>query len=201
MATRLEIVNAALSELGADPIGSFDDATDLARGVAASYLITRNAVLAEYPWTWLQAWTQLARQNITPSFAWQHHYGLPGDMLEGGILGVYAGQGTTPETTPLAESAFTIIDGGIDTNATALWLLYQRRKAESVYPDTFVRYLAYRLAMAWAYMVTDQANVVQTLQRFARDAGLTARATDSRSASQQQLESDYDLVSAFAEGA
>jgi hypothetical protein len=81
MASTVQIVNQALTKLGAQRITSLTDNTRNAREMNAIFEIKRDAELAAEPWTFAAARAEIPASSTTPAFGWAFMYPLPADFL------------------------------------------------------------------------------------------------------------------------
>jgi hypothetical protein len=73
----VDIANAALDELGAGHIRSFQEDTTLAYQVRRHWPVVRDTVLRSHSWNFARILLGLTRSTTTPWFKWQYQYPLP----------------------------------------------------------------------------------------------------------------------------
>lgn len=83
----IEIVNRALSRLGAGSIMSFDDNVKEARISKICWDISRQAVIRMHPWNFATKRVVMSPSTTTPAFEFAYSYNLPGDCLR--VLDLY----------------------------------------------------------------------------------------------------------------
>lgn len=75
------IINWALTDIGAGPIFSIDDDTDLAEQIEATWQRTVDRVFGMHDWTF----SKVTRKNRLlvdpPEIGWQYQFDLPGDRI------------------------------------------------------------------------------------------------------------------------
>lgn len=81
MTDKITICNAALGQIGADSIISFDDNVQNARRCAGLYEQTRKALLREHPWSCAIKRAQLAPIVDKPVWGWSNAFPLPRDFV------------------------------------------------------------------------------------------------------------------------
>ena len=81
MASQVEIVNQALTKIGAARITSMSDPGKSAAVMSAIYDIKRDAELSANPWTFSIKRVQIPASSTAPSFGWAYSYPLPADYL------------------------------------------------------------------------------------------------------------------------
>lgn len=81
MASQVQIVNQALTKLGAQRITDLLDGTRNARTMNAIYTAKRDAELAAHPWTFAIKRAQIPASSTAPAFGWAYSYPMPTDFL------------------------------------------------------------------------------------------------------------------------
>lgn len=81
MSTKVDICNAALNLIGAEPIQSFQDRTANARRCSAIYDQSRVAVLRLHPFNCAIKRIQLAPLSTAPAFEYSYQFQLPADLI------------------------------------------------------------------------------------------------------------------------
>ena len=82
MPTTVELCNAALLKLGAEPIASLDDASVEADCAKRLYPFVRDGLLVAHPWSFTLATARLEADPEPPLAEFSHSFSLPGDHLE-----------------------------------------------------------------------------------------------------------------------
>jgi hypothetical protein len=77
LASKIQIINAALAQLGAPTITSLGDNTTSANLMADLYDIALDSVLSAAAWTPVTKRAELALLDITPDFGYTYAYQLP----------------------------------------------------------------------------------------------------------------------------
>jgi len=149
--TKLSICSEALIMLGAAPLSSFATGTDEAQVADRLYDDIRDTILMQYPFSWSVKKVKLGRLASTPINEWKYTYALPGDIL-GNPKAVFNVGAVGAQ--PVRD--FEIYNLGLYTNYEEVWIDYQYRPAEAVFPPYFVRLLKTALAADFAEPVTDQ---------------------------------------------
>jgi hypothetical protein len=81
MSARIDIVNIALTMLGADTITSLEDETPEARIMKTHYYIARDATLEAYEWSFAIDRFSPAQEVDAPAFGWSYQFPLPSNIL------------------------------------------------------------------------------------------------------------------------
>ena len=81
MASKLEIVNMALDELGEAIIADVDGTEDRTLIAARHWDRALRAFLREAPWSWALKQDELAEASPVPAFGWEARYPLPDDFV------------------------------------------------------------------------------------------------------------------------
>ena len=196
--TDISICSDALILLGASPISSFADGTDIAQACERLYPDLRDSLLARYHWSWSYQKIKLARLAVVPDNEFRYSYQLPGDMLSG-IRAIFADSSTNQ--LPV-RYCWQIFGDQLYTNLETVYIDYQTSVAEERMPAYFVRLLRTVLAAELGLVVTDQISKTDYFNSLSFGTpgengrgGLFREAmnVDSRGNSPQVIE-DYSLI-------
>lgn len=80
MSLSLEIINAALTRVGNEPITELNDGSPGGNIAGTNYTLLVGHHLTNYPWTWATKTTLLAAISGTPDPPWGYAYQLPDDV-------------------------------------------------------------------------------------------------------------------------
>lgn len=156
MATDVEIVNRALSKIGAKHITTLSDNTKEAREASAMFGIVRDALLREYSWRFAVKRASVTVDATAPAFGYTKRYAIPADCLRLIQVGeFYPG----PDLTDYVGSAVEpyAVEGGfiLTDDASPIKIRYIFRvEDESKFDALFIEALACRLAMELAEPIT-----------------------------------------------
>lgn len=78
--TDVSLCSKALLKIGAQTITSFEDGTAESEVAANLYPLTRDGLLASYPWSFAVAQKRLGRLDLTPVADFKRAYQLPADF-------------------------------------------------------------------------------------------------------------------------
>lgn len=150
--TDISICSAALMELGANPINSFDTPGDVAKFLKLRYPQIKSAIISSYAWECMKVRKELTRAAGSPG-GYQYQYIIPGDCL-GSIAALYPNEGDT-----LGSKDFEVRSRRIVCNFPRVWVEYSAERPEAEWPAWFVDVMIGAVAASIAFMVTDQQNV------------------------------------------
>jgi hypothetical protein len=180
----IELCSSALIKLGADGIGSFEDASAEARVAARLYPIARDALLCAHPWSFATAHSKLARLAVEPITDFAYAYQLPIDFLKALSAGdEVRGRGLV----------YQIVNRQLHSSAEAVVLRYLSRPSEGDFPAFFVSALVARLAAEFCLPLTENSSRTERLARLADDELRLARLVDSQQDTPSKVE-DFSLV-------
>lgn len=157
--SQTEIVNLALTRLGQDRVISITDDVEAARVMRSLWEMTRDTVLASYPWKFAIKRTSLPALAAAPEYGWERQFTVPEECLRlvqvGDDYVFYTG---------LLET-FQLEGGVILTNEGApLRLRYVQRVTNvGLWPVLFGRVVALQLALDACEKLTTSAAKQQTL--------------------------------------
>ena len=176
----VELVNLALSILGASPIQSLDEASAEAVCARAQYDPARRAALRSYNWAFALKRAHLVRVDESVPGSYRYTYQLPADCLRPVRLIVPSSCGRPFSAYPVAgfepagnrrilcDLEDPVMEYVADVTDTTL------------FDDLFVQSFAYRLAAALAAPVAGNANLAQALMGNARQLEREAAAQSGR---------------------
>lgn len=144
MSSSVQICNLALTKLGASRITSLEDNTKQARALNAIFDMTRDAELAQHPWSFAIVRAQIPASSTAPTFGWAKAFPLPPDCLQLVRVGdsyVFYDAGET-------GALFDVEGGAVLTDQPApLQVRYIKRITNSgLFPPLFVEAFACKLA-------------------------------------------------------
>lgn len=184
MASQVQIVNQALTKLGAARITSMDDNTNSARVMSAIYDIKRDAELAACPWTFAIKRASIPASTTEPAFGWAYSYPLPSDFLSL----VQVGEDYTFYETDTG-ALFEVEGGAILTDESSpLDIRYVYRVTNpGLYPALFVEALACRLAAEACEQLTQNLSKREAAWAEHKQAIRQARRTNAIEQPPRQL--------------
>lgn len=131
--TDIEICARALEKLGAEPIQSFEEDTQISTTCKNIYPVEKGRILCKAPWKFSLKQAQLSRQVTTPLIKWKYQYTMPADKLHGGMMEVYEDNGNYAFTT----NDYTIVGDVLMSNSEQIFVTYQFNVNENKFPDFF----------------------------------------------------------------
>lgn len=184
--TAIEICSTALVKLGASPISSFSDGTAESDVAAKLYPVTRDGLLAAYPWSFTIAQAVLTAESATPTADYAHSFALPSDCLRVLSAGIgKSGRGLD----------YRVQGAKLLADAESLTLTYQRSVTESELPAFFASVLIARLAAELCLPLTEGTSRAESLYQLAATELRLARLLDSQQSTPRRVE-DFTLIEA-----
>lgn len=185
MANKIEICNAALSQLGADSnITSLDppDGSQYSEQCAAYYPMALKYLLEQFNWSFAQ--TRYAPPKYVELdravFPWRYGYSLPNDCLR--VVGVYARGGEPWQSTLPYELAYRSEEDTVQVlsnvkNAVIVYTMYTDNPQR--FPMYFTQALVMQIAsyLAGALVKTQHAD---KYLKYAADALSNAKTLDAK---------------------
>jgi hypothetical protein len=182
----VELCSSALVKLGANGIGSFEDASAEARVASRLYPLVRDAMLCAHPWSFATAKVSLPRLAIEPVTDFAHAYQLPNDFLKALSAGDEGrGRGLV----------YQIVSRQLHTDAESVVLSYLFQPSEGDFPAYFAPALVTRLAAEFCLPLTENTSRAELLSRLAEDELRLAKFTDSQQDTPSRIE-DFTLIEA-----
>lgn len=194
MATEVEIVNRALTKLGANRITSLSDNTKEAREANAMFSIVRQAELRANIWRFsiLRIELFMAPSPPTPAYGYTYAYEKPGSLLRLIQVGDYYPGAeiidyANGETAPYAFEGEYILSNEGD----GIFVRYVQDVTDTTKFDAlFVEAFACKLAMELAEPITASDNKRERATREYREALMTAVRTNAVEAPPQKIADD-----------
>ena len=158
MASNVDIVNNALSILGASTISSLTEDTKNARISNQRFENVRNRVFRSHPWNCLIKRVQLAASSTNPVIEFAKSYPLPSDFLR--VLKIH--NGTTDSVA--SDMPYKIEGKNVITDEATVYLVYVSKDTDPNNYDSYLyEVLAYQLAADMAYGITNNATLAKNL--------------------------------------
>ena len=158
MASNVDIVNNALSILGASTISSLTEDTKNARISNQRFENVRNRVFRSHPWNCLIKRVQLAASSTNPVIEFAKSYPLPSDFLR--VLKIH--NGTTDSVA--SDMPYKIEGKNVITDEATVYLVYVSKDTDPNNYDTYLyEVLAYQLAADMCYSITNNATLAKNL--------------------------------------
>jgi hypothetical protein len=174
--SQTEVLNLALTELGADLITSIDDPTKAALLAKANWLIILDAVSRAYPWNCLIARKILAPDSVKPIDEWEYQFTLPPTCLR--VL-----------STDLPKEEWVIEGRCLLANTNVVRLKYIERVTDvTKWDGMFTLAYAARLASLLAYPLVQSTTLKDLMGEAYRTRVREARTIDAQEGQQQQLD-------------
>ena len=146
MPSEVDLLNDALSQIGASPIVSIDDGSVTANHCQRLYPALRDALIRSHHWNWAMTRVELAQDATPPPFEYNFSFTLPADCLK-----IVEFNGANLDTTLLVQfdshGAFLYkIEGRkLLTNYGTALIVYMARKTN---PDEWDP-LFYQVVATW----------------------------------------------------
>ena len=182
MATKTEIINKALTLIGANPIVSITDSSNNARIMNRAYDTSLRSILSECMWNFAVKRRLLATSADTL------------DWYDSGVTQVYAKPsdcirifGTNDDNATWKEEGDYILS---DTSGLGVKYVYYIDDP-SKFPSSFVDAFVDRLASDAAYMIINSASTAQALlEKYYKVSLPRARSENAQIGTQQYLKDD-----------
>jgi len=165
-ASKLEMVNGALIELGAITLSSLSGPALEVEIANRIYDQVYGDLLGKAPWRFAVKKADLSHLVAAPLNEWSDQFDLPAQCVR--IVRVYPDQ------------PFEVFEGKVYANASSLAVDYVERVSESLLPPPFVRLVALELAVRMCIAITNDVELKKTLQQDVRMQFAAALAADAQ---------------------
>lgn len=173
MASKVQIVNLALTKIGSSRIASLTEDSEQARKSNAVYDLIRNEVMSAHPWNFAITRTSLAALDETPSFDYDYQFLLPSDCLR--VL-----------STDEEEDKWEVANGKILYDDDSIKIKYIKKITDTTkYSPGFVEALSARLAAELAYPIADSSTLSQEMFKLYLDKLKIAKSQDAQEHGEQ----------------
>jgi hypothetical protein len=191
--TKTEIINKALTLIGAAPIVNITDDTNNARIMNRVYDMSLRSILSECLWNF--AVKRKLLQVSTDSVDWNEPgvtilYGRPSDVVR--IFST-----NSPKAVWYEEGDYILSD----TAGLGLKYVYYL-DTTSKYPPAFVDAFVDRLAADAAFMIINSATIAQScLEKYSKISLPKARSQNAQTGTQQTMQDDAWTEAKYSNGA
>lgn len=168
MASKVEIINLALTQIGSARIASITEDSEQAKKANAVYDLIRDEVMAAHPWNFAIERTSLAVLDSTPEFDYDYQFLLPSDCLR--VLG-----------TDAAKDDYKVCGQNILYNSDSIKIKYIKKITDTTkYSPGFNIALSARLAAELAYPIADSRTLSEEMFKLYIDKLKIAKSQDSQ---------------------
>lgn len=126
------IINQALTDIGAGPMFSIDDGTDLAETIAAVWPVVVDRVFGMADWSFARKTYRNTRLATTPENGWRYAFTLPGNRI-GNPLKILDQAGYSPR----ALRNFALEEGLLFCEVPETWSLCKVLVDPDIWPPDF----------------------------------------------------------------
>jgi hypothetical protein len=168
MASKVQIVNMALTQLGSNRITNITEDTEQARKANAVYDLVRDEVMAAHPWNFAITRDSLAQLSDTPEYGYDYQYQIPSDCLRVIDEEDY-------------DTDFTIEGDKLLCNESSVNIRYIKRITDTTkYSPGFIIALSARLAAELAYPIAQSRTLAEQLFQVYLDKLKIAKSQDAQ---------------------
>ncbi len=178
MASKVEIISAALALLGEESITDPTENTKRARVAARLWNINLEAALRAHPWNFALVRAQLAQTPAAPLWGFAYSYQIPGDCLR--VL-----QMDWQDDYPWKKEGSLLY-----TDSDSCYVQYIARVSDTAAFDAlFTDYFTFRLAAALAWPITQRKADLDAMSQLAIAKLREARTVDGQEGTPDVYES------------
>jgi hypothetical protein len=192
MAINLDVINAALTRTGNNPITELSDGTPGGNIAGANYARFRRAMLTVYPWRWATKTKALTAIDGTVDLPWTYAYQLPTDMLK---LRVVTADGLPFDYERQFNKLLCNVSTDYDLIAKYTWDV-----PESFWPDTFGEAMTQFLEAMFLRGIGERYQEAQDRRLEARATLAAAKLEDAQNNSARNPVTSPTLIARGATG-
>ena len=178
----IKILNAALAEIGVEPVGSFSENSIAARTGNTLFSDVLEGALAAYPWRFARDRVEVQRLNETAPAPWSGLYQLPGSALS--VHSVYEGDQKTVFDVFGRKIAVMVPDAA----PNKVWAEVTAFVDPDQWASHFRRAFTLELAAALAMPITQDERLAGMKRAEARDAMAYAKSRDAQGRSPSRID-------------
>lgn len=193
MASKIEIINRAITKLGAARITSLTDDVKQARTMSALWDMVLDEELRRNNWNFAIKRVAIAALVSVPAFGFSYEYQLPSDYLKAVMVGDYYAGCATPESVVTGPTALYQIEGGkiLTDYGSPLNLRYVARITDTTLWDAlFIDAIACKLAFEACEEITQSNSKQQSIMMQYRTALMSAVQCDAVENPPEQVADD-----------
>jgi hypothetical protein len=177
MASKLEIINKALLELGDAVIGDLDENSTEALIARNTFDQERDDLLDEHPWRFAQTRHIPPELSPAPSFGYDHRYQLPNDCIR--VISV----------NDIDDELWEVEGRELLTDENPVEIVYTRRVEETgLWSPRFTATLVKRLAGIWAEPLTSSTSLADRIEKRSDRTERRAKSADGQEGSVKAVE-------------
>jgi hypothetical protein len=192
MSARIDIVNIALSLLGADSITSLEDDAPEAKIMKTHYYIARDATMEAHEWSFAIQRFKPAESVDDPLWGWSNSFTIPSDIMR--VLQVdrnftaAAISFNTSADMHRDQVAHVIESGKILCNEGTIYCTGIRRvEDEGIYSALFAHAFAAKLAMLACHALTESTTKFEAMAALYTQAIQEAKSRDGQQGTTRRL--------------
>lgn len=182
----VDVANAAIIDLGANPIIGFSDTTKEARLTSVRYPVARDAVLRMCPWKSVSSRVVLAASTTKPAFNYLYAYPVPTDFIR--LIEIY------PLDTSWKVEGRNILSSNSTMNLRYVSNAYDITVYDPLLAEAIAAYLCWKIA----FNMTQSQQVSDDKFKLFQNALETARAVDGKEQSTEAMQATYFTQSRLA---
>jgi hypothetical protein len=172
MATNFDIINAALTRTGNEPITSFSEGTTPANIAAANYDILIENELASYRWRAATKTAHLNRIDGDPGLPWTDAYQLPSDLVL--VRSVFV-DGVAVDYEQQGDKVLALTGEDADVVVKYVW-----GNPESAWPGLFREAIIQRLEALFLRAISHSYDEAEARDKAANGTFMRARVMDAQ---------------------
>lgn len=176
MPSAIEICNAGLELVGADPINSFADGLREANVSAILYPTTKKALLEARQWTFAKGQAQLSKLVATPLYGFANAFQLPADFLR-------------LDETEVLDGPYRKYEDKLYSNMDSMFISYVFDAPEGEFSSGFVKVVEASMAVQYAFALLSSRTLAASMQALVKTYMDDAVAADKQNESNKTIRS------------
>ena len=188
------IKNLCLLALGyEEEIDFADTSNSIVAKFNIFYGVAKTSTIQRYPWTFSIKDVELSGQTDLTDKEFLYSYDLPTDFI------VYRNAFHASNMyTPILNYRVDLQNGKFYTDSNAVFLRYSYETDEIYWPQYFIDYFKYKMAMDICYNFTGDSELLATLQKQEQFYYLDSKSVDARQTKTKVIKSSpFTAVRAF----
>lgn len=183
MASKVDIINIALTFLGADNITSVTENSENARRMNVIYVTVRDSLLRGHLWNFATLRASLASVDETPPWGYTNVHQIPTASLR--VI-----------HSSISSQDYRIEGRKIYSDDSSMEIKYISRETDTQkYPEDFIEAFAMKLAARLAYAITSSRSLAKDANDLFKDKLREAKAADAQENTTDEIETSAFIQS------
>ena len=192
MSARIDIVNIALTMLGAEPITSLEDEAPEARLMKVHYYIARDSTLEAHEWSFAIERFVPAKAAAAPAWGWAYQFPIPSNIIRVLTVERVSASQMVATNRHTRHQVDHVVEGRniLATEGTIYCTGIRSIDDEGIYTNLFSTAFACRLAMMTCLAITESSTKFKEMAVMYAGAIREASSRDGQQGTTRRMRKD-----------